>query len=65
MVILAYGDALNSSDNWLQFSNDCILPVQTDIAGASNEEVIRNIMRQIQERWRGKSILRSIQHIIK
>ena len=42
MVIFAYGDALNSSENWSRFSKDCILPTQTDRAGASNKEFIRN-----------------------
>ena len=52
MVIFAYGDALNSSENWSRFSKDCILPTQTDKARASNEEFIRNtnIMQQLQER---------------
>ena len=52
IVIFSYGDFINSSHNWVRFNRDCIFPNQTDRAGASTDVIIRDIMRQLQERWR-------------
>jgi hypothetical protein len=55
MIIYVYSEVITSSGNWDRFHKDCVRsPGQLDRAGATSEEVIQLLIRQLYDRWRGK-----------